>query len=423
MLMRALAEASFTLLTCNVAGLPELLSSGDPAANTPELGRRISNYDVVNVQEDFNYHATLYEYDTHVYRTATSGGAGIGSGLNTVSNYSFSNVTDLDRVKWTSCSTFDSADCLTPKGFTFLKLQLADGVTVDLYNLHADAGTTTADLAARKANLDQVAAYVEANSKDQAIIIMGDTNTRYTRDPVAEFVSSIGVTDAWVSYVRGGVAPTYGSDALVCDETNMTDTCEVVDKIFFRSNNYITLKLQEFANQNAKFLDSSGNMLSDHVPIASTFSYTLKDGLSLSNAYGGPHGDYYTDVASAASGQTVSSITIRAGNRVDAISLTVSSPTAYTFSHGGTGGTASTLTLTSGEYIKSMQVHWGTYSGHTRIFYLKFTTSTGRTVSGGSTTSDSTTVYAPTGYQISGFHGRSGDEVDNIGAIFTRITK
>lgn len=33
-----------------------------------------------------------------------------------------------------------SADCLTPKGFTFMRVKLAEGVWVDAYNLHADAG-------------------------------------------------------------------------------------------------------------------------------------------------------------------------------------------------------------------------------------------------------------------------------------------
>jgi hypothetical protein len=32
------------------------------------------------------------------------------------------------------------ADCLTPKGFTFMRAQVSEGVWVDLYNLHADAG-------------------------------------------------------------------------------------------------------------------------------------------------------------------------------------------------------------------------------------------------------------------------------------------
>jgi hypothetical protein len=33
-----------------------------------------------------------------------------------------------------------SADCLTPKGFSFMRVKFADGVTIDAYNMHADAG-------------------------------------------------------------------------------------------------------------------------------------------------------------------------------------------------------------------------------------------------------------------------------------------
>ena len=44
-----------------------------------------------------------------------------------------------------TCQTFtdsdrSSADCLTPKGFTFMRVKFAEGVWVDAYNLHADAG-------------------------------------------------------------------------------------------------------------------------------------------------------------------------------------------------------------------------------------------------------------------------------------------
>ena len=43
-------------------------------------------FDVVNVQEDFNYHADPYAGDTHAHRTPTSGGVPFGSGLNTLSH-------------------------------------------------------------------------------------------------------------------------------------------------------------------------------------------------------------------------------------------------------------------------------------------------------------------------------------------------
>ncbi|RLN48926.1 hypothetical protein BBJ28_00003278 [Nothophytophthora sp. Chile5] len=379
-MLRSLAETSFSVLCYNVAGLPALLSSGDPATYSVEMGIRISNWDVVNVQEDFNYHAYIYSENTHEYRTATSGGVPFGSGLNTLSHYPFSNITDLERTKWSDCSTFDSADCLTPKGFTFIEIQLDDGVTIDLYNLHADAGTTAADETARASNLAQLSEYIAANSADNAVIVMGDTNTRYTRsdDTILEFVEGLSLTDGWVEYVRNGVPPTKGADAIVCDENNMTNTCEVVDKILFRGNNYITLTLENWNNENAAFLDADGAMLSDHPPISSIFSWSLNSAIHLSNAVGGPHGDQFTDVASAAAGQTVTSITINAGDRVDGVSLAVSAPTAKTFAHGGTGGTANTLTLNAGEYITAMEAHWGQKNSQTRIFYLKFTTSSGR---------------------------------------------
>jgi hypothetical protein len=60
------------------------------------------------------------------------------------------------------------------------------------------------------------------------------------------------------------------------------------------------------------------------------------------------------------------------------------------------------------------------YSGHTRIFYTKFTTNLGRTLAGGSTTGDCVTRTAPSGWQIAGFHGRPSGEVDKIGFIYTR---
>lgn len=422
-MLRSLAESSFTIMSCNVAGLPELISSGNPEANSVELGKRLSNWDIVNMQEDFNYHAKIYSENKHPYRTATSGGVPFGSGLNTMSNYAFNNITDIDRVKWTKCNNDEGADCLTPKGFTFLEIQLADGVTFDLYNLHTDAGTKDADLVARRANLDQIGAYVAANSKDNAVIIMGDTNTRYTRtgDNIRSLVSNLGLVDAWVAKIRNGVPPAAGADTIGCSEGNVTNDCEVVDKILFRSSKALKFNLESYSNENAAFLDSAGKPLSDHYPIAAKFSWSLDPAIRLSNAVGGPHGTQFTGVGSASAGQTVSSITIRGGDRVDAVSLTVSAPTAATFSYGGTGGSASTLTLAKGEYIKSLEAHWGKKDGSTRIFYMNVVTSTGRSLAKGSKTSESTIVYAPAGFQISGFHGRASDEIDAIGAIYTKL--
>ncbi|MFF6805506.1 endonuclease, partial [Streptomyces sp. NPDC012616] len=187
------ASGSFSTLTYNVAGLPAIISSASTPrdTSTTAIGQRIAPYDIVHVEEDFNYHSYLYAADTaHAYRTPTSGGAAIGSGLNTLSKLPY-DADDFERVRWNSCQV-DSGDCLTPKGFTFIRERLAEGVYVDFYNLHTNAGTNDGDLASRADNLAQLTAFIKTHSAGNAVVVMGDTNTRYTRsgDTIAEFAAA-----------------------------------------------------------------------------------------------------------------------------------------------------------------------------------------------------------------------------------------
>ncbi|MEV1120214.1 jacalin-like lectin [Actinosynnema sp. NPDC049800] len=404
----------FSVLTYNVAGLPEPLSGSDPAENTPLIGARIRDYGVVNVQEDFNYHAALYAADNHPHRTPTSGGVPFGDGLNTLSAYPYS---DFTRVKWDKCN---GTDCLTPKGFTYARLHLAEGVHVDLYNVHANAGSTDADLAARRANITQLSQYVARNSAGNAVIIMGDTNTRYTRtgDNIRDLVRANGLTDAWVERVRGGVEPALGAPALVCDPANVTDTCEVVDKVFYRDNAHVDLTATAYRNDHASFLDPDGEPLSDHYPHAVGFSWRLADHLRLSEEFGGPHGTPFTDVEAIRPGTTVREVTLSGGARLDRIGLTLADGTAL--AHGGTGGTPTTLTLQPGEHLTTATLTRGQRDGRTRVFSVRITTTLGRTVTAGTPTADQVTFTAPAGWHIAGFTGRSGAEVDRLGVVYTR---
>jgi hypothetical protein len=416
-------SGSFSVLSYNVAGLPESLSSASTprASSTTTIGQRIAPYDIVHVEEDFNYHSYLYAGDTaHAYRTPTSGGAGVGSGLNTLSKIPY-DADDFERVHWNSCQV-DSGDCLTPKGFTFMRERLAEGVYVDFYNLHTNAGTNDGDEASRADNLGQLTAFINTHSAGNAVVVMGDTNTRYTRsaDTIAEFAAANGLTDAWVQLIRGGTPPAKGSDALVCDQSGATvpNTCEVVDKVLYRGSKLVSLNATSYNNEHAKFLSDDGLMLSDHDPITVGFNWSRNAAYQFSDQFGGPHGDYYNDIAGVPAGARATTVALRSGSRVDQMSLTLASGT--TFAHGGTGGTASSLTLGSGEYVTSAYLCQGQKDNRTRIFYAKYTTNLGRTLAGGTTTSDCVTRTAPSGWQIAGFHGRSGDEVDKIGFIYTQ---
>jgi endonuclease/exonuclease/phosphatase family metal-dependent hydrolase len=403
----------FSTLTYNIADLPQIVSSAesDRREATELISCYINDFDVVNVQEDFNYHAVLYNTcNDHPYRSPTSGGAGFGSGLNSLSRFSYM---DWVRVKWNKCN---GVDCLTPKGFTMARTRLSEGVYVDIYNLHAQAAVGQRDLAVRRANILQLAAFIEENSAGNAVIVMGDTNTRYTRaeDNMWELLNR-GFTDVWVSRVRGGDVPAAGAAALVCTPPVTSADCEVVDKILYRDNGYVGLTAEGYQIREDAYNDK-GEELSDHRPIQVDWTYGTDPDRRLSDQIGGPYGVAFNDVGILPENPSVASLGIRSGDRIDRVEITLTD--GVLLSHGGTGGEKDSFSMESGEYLTSLHACSSGKKDNGRISYARFTTSTGRTLEGGTETSDCETYIAPDGWQIVGFHGRSGDEIDKIGVIY-----
>lgn len=414
---------TFNTLSYNVAGLPAILSSSDPTKNTAYISCLVRGYDVVHVQEDFNYHATLYDScDNHPYRSPTSGGVPFGSGLNQLSNFKY---TDFDRITWTNRV---GPDALTPKGFTMARTWIAPGVAVDLYNLHAQAGQSTVGgassfdetaLASSRSDISQLLAYIAENSAGNAVIIFGDTNARYTRagQNVRDILAA-GFRDVWIDTVRGGAVPDLGTAALTnCGATYAAPDCEIVDKVFYRGNAFINLTPAAYVLDTAKFTNpDTGLPLSDHPPLEARWNIQTAANRSMSDQFGGPHGRNYNDVNLLPASPRISRIFMRAGSRIDSLGAVLSDNS--TLVHGGSGGTHRELALSGGEYVKSLYVCSGKKNDTTRIFYARYATSAGRTLSGGSGTADCTTFTAPAGSAIVGFHGRSGDEIDKVGVIY-----
>ena len=416
-----LLAGDFTVLTYNVAGLPQLLSSGNPEVNTVLISPLLNGYDLVNVQEDFNYHGDLVSQLEHPHRTAHSGLAGFGDGLNTFAFFPFE---DVKRVTWTERhGVFDSgSDQLTPKGFSYARVIL-EGVApgglafLDLYNLHADAGNDGGSQAARRSNLRQLYAYIEANSAGQAVVVMGDTNSRYTRsaDIVEAFLAETGTTDPWIELVRGGDFPADGP-ALVDDRDRDGPFFESIDKVFYRSGPALRLTATGYRLEDEIFIDAQGDRLSDHYPTAVDFSYAVADDIAFSELFGGSGGTAFSDLASYPQGERVALVSLRSGRRVDAIGIAYAG--GLGLSHGGSGGSPQQLLLGTGEYLASAYLCRGRRDGGLRIFYLRLTTNFGNSLAGGSETGDCVTQEAPAGWQIVGFQGRAGKEIDKLGAIY-----
>lgn len=298
-----------------------------------------------------------------------------------------------------------------------MRLELSDGVYVDAYNVHTDAGTEDGDLEARAANLQQVADYINTRSTGNAVLVFGDTNSRYTRagDIVPSFLAQTGLADTQVELILGGVAPT---QEVLCSNPSTTNECETVDKIFYRGGPLLDLTATHWAYESSKFLQPDGNILSDHNPITANFTWSAGASLRQSGFWGRPGGTWFSDAPALAAkaAPKASVLTLRGANRLDGVGLTLADGTAFV--HGGTGGSASTLTLGSGEAWITAQLCQGTKSGSTRNFYIKATTSTGRTLEAGTATSDCATFTAPEGWAIVGYLGQNGDEMDQLAFVY-----
>ena len=284
---------------------------------------------------------------------------------------------------------------------------------------HCDYSTTAADLSARASNLRQISDYIKINSLGNPVVIFGDSNTRYTRtgDIPAVFSTENSMKDVWIELVRKGAVPVAGSDALLCDNPSSNTTCETVDKVWYRGSSAVTLQATTFDYAGDMFLQEDGNILSDHNPVLVDFTWTLKGQLQTGDAYGGEYGTWFNDLDTLAkiSNAKVATVTLRGQERLDGIAVSLASGQSLT--HGGTGGSASTLTLGSGETLTGATLCQGEKSGKTRIFYAQLRTSTGKSVSAGTKTNTCVEKTAASGYSFIGFLGRSGDEIDKLGFI------
>jgi len=236
-------EGSLSVLTYNVAGLPDLISGSDPLVNTPLISPLLNDFDLVLVQEDFSYHAELSADAEHPYQSTPGGGGTVGDGLNRFSGTVFS---DFERAGWEQCNgLFDSgSDCLTAKGFSVGLHELGPDAGVDVYNLHMDAGGSQGDIEARQAQIQQLLETIALRSNDRALIVAGDTNM--DEEDEADFVTLLegaGLVDA-------------------CRELDCGEEYRI-DRIMLRSSDTVELVPTLWLVDDT-FVDGSGDPLSDH---------------------------------------------------------------------------------------------------------------------------------------------------------------
>ncbi|WP_439583560.1 endonuclease/exonuclease/phosphatase family protein [Dyadobacter bucti] len=282
--LKAAERGELSLITYNIAGLPQIISSAvtKRSVSIGEIGRRLNNYDIVHVQEDFNYNKNLYDDgNVHPYRTQTKGGVPFGDGLNTLSRYP---IRDIRRISWNDCT---GADCLTPKGFTYSRIEVAKDVFIDFYNVHTNAYNHLPAAAARRANVRQLSWYINKHSAGNAVIVMGDLNGHYNYhyDNIPLLINENELKDVWVELKQKGNIPVPLKQLPDSDILHLADSTETIDKVFYRSSAQITLKPSGYNVESELFTTTKGLPLSDHHPVSAKFSWNLNRQETISSAF------------------------------------------------------------------------------------------------------------------------------------------
>jgi hypothetical protein len=253
------SEGEFDLLTYNVAGLPDGINDDQsPEVNIPKISPKLNAYDMVLVQEDFAYTFELraeleFEFESFPKEDIERF---MNDGLNRFSDFAFD--PDVDRQMWTECfgGTDNGSDCLAEKGFSFARMTLSEGVDVDVYNLHMDAGGSAEDHAARTSDVAQLLSYIEETSADRAVIVAGDTNLK-PRDDVDDA--------SLIAELNGALEDVCLT--LECPEPNR------IDRIYLRSGGGVALEPLSWGLAE-EMVDEAGGPLSDHDGVVSRIRWS-----------------------------------------------------------------------------------------------------------------------------------------------------
>lgn len=312
-----------TVASLNVDGMPKSISvygvytvnlnpDAKEETGATAIGNmlRKSGIDVVGVSEDFNYHKELWNAawnnGTDIHYNATTHRNKIdGSRVGILSDYLGKKpVADTDGlclfyridgagknivtpsdeafVQWNDYYGYDDsgADGLIKKGYRYYLVTLADGTQFDLYTMHMDANDSQGDCTARANQLIQLANAIKASKNGRPILIIGDTNCRYTRDQVkTNLIDAINadkrftIRDPWIQFGRNNTYPALGTSSIMASSEGYLKG-EVVDKIWYINNTEsgIRFKAETYA-QDLSFVDETGSPLCDHKPCVVTFSY------------------------------------------------------------------------------------------------------------------------------------------------------
>ena len=165
----------------------------------------------------------------------------------------------------------DSGDRLAQKGFLKTAVEIQDGVYINLYVLHADAGRTGPSLTAREDNFRQLCEDLSNDTSGRAAILLGDFNFMFWRnlsdDLYRNLLEPAGLRDVWAELNHGG---DYTVDE--AEYETAPEPKEKHDRILFRSGDGVAVTPVSF--ENIEYVDER-KTCTNHLAVGATMRITL----------------------------------------------------------------------------------------------------------------------------------------------------
>lgn len=256
-------EGSIKVVAYNVHGLPGGITGDDTNKRLKLIGPKLNDFVIAGLQEVFtdDGHKNLMEGIKHPHKHRFSKpleGRAMGSGLLLLSQFE---AAESKEEYFNDCNgTLDGAsDCLASKGFQMVRYKISPGVEIDVYNSHFEAGSGAKDQDARAKNVVQVREAMLKWSKGRAIIYLGDTNLKQTREndqkALKEWMTTVGLTDS--------------CEAVDCPKKGR------IDRVLFRSGDSVSLEATSW-NIPEDYVYEGSTPLSDHDPIVVDLTWKRK---------------------------------------------------------------------------------------------------------------------------------------------------
>jgi exonuclease III len=215
-----------SFLSYNVHGIFRLAAGDNPRDRMPAIGWLANKYDVVLLQEDFEYPDVIR---SQMQGRAAYRGTGIssdpalvlarilmfpltlpiprfsppyGSGLTSYVPKAMDVEAGMLRKAYDDCAGWfrSRADCWAHKGLLRVRVRTPAGAEIDVYNTHIEAGAEGRSMRSRRRNFEVLAQTIAKESSDRAVVVGGDFNVDYSRpqdrDTITAFRQRLGLSDS-----------------------------------------------------------------------------------------------------------------------------------------------------------------------------------------------------------------------------------